>query len=467
MSRPAATKRERAGQAAFDALWPSPEGRLKLAKLSAAFLRRYAFRTPYPPMLVYEPKSLPDVRRAWRDLARSKGRKPVGLYVHVPFCPTKCVFCNCMSVTDERPASHDEYLDCLDREAALLRFPRGLPIDTLCIGGGTPTLLAPERLRRLFRLLERRFDLSSTAEKMIEVSPFAASEPAMRVLGQWGVNRVTLGVQTTDAGLLSACRRPQDEGMVREAYERLRRHGIGHISVDLLAGLPGQGMRSFRRGLDFALGLKPDSVVVYPFACIRTTPFARAGGDYGARDLARRERMLAAAEKALARAYPIHRPPLERTSDSLQRVDRDFRDGSVVGLGYSSRSYARGRLSYVKENRYRPYMDALKSGGFPAVTGWTPDREGALRSYVVDRLEMAGRLSCSMFRRLYGARVEDVFADEVRLARRHGLLRREGDLLVVPADPRNHERNSLVCGKLFYSREVLSRVWALVVRGRP
>jgi len=460
--------REKAGQEAFQALWPDPEGRLRLARLSAAFLRRYSFRSPYPPILVWQPKTLRDVRRAWQRLSRAprSSRGPLGLYVHVPFCPTKCVFCNCMSVTDMRPASHAAYLDALETELRLLRFPRGLAVDTACLGGGTPTALSAGDLRRLFRILDDSLDLSSCRERMAEVSPSSISEEVLRELEAWGVRRATLGVQTVDPRLLARFRRTQDEAMVRRAFTGLRRHGVRHVSVDLLAGLPGQTLVSFRKSLDFALALEPDSVSVYPFACIRTTPYRVEVGEVGGRDVARREEMLALASGVLARRYPRDPSPLERVGDSQQRVDRDYRNGSVLGLGYSSRSYAKGVLSYVKENHYGRYREALAGGEFPPVRGWDMGGGEAARAFVVDRIEMEGRLDVALLRRLFGKGAGAAFAEPIALARRHGLLVGRGDELRVRHDPDNHEKNALICGKLFYSKEVLARVWELVVRGR-
>jgi len=457
-------RRKTAADRAFERLWASPEGRLKLARHCASFLRRYSYRSPYPPILVYEPKELSDIRRAWKALAGEKKRGPLGLYVHVPFCRTKCAFCNCMSVTDGRGSSHDLYLDCLDKEAALLRVPRSLRAETVCIGGGTPTLLSPERLRRLFAILDRRFNLRSCTEKMIEVSPFTVTPAMVRALGEWGVGRVTMGVQSTDPEVLTRTRRPQDRAGVLRAYERLKKD-VRHVSVDLLAGLPGQSVASFREGLQEMIALRPDSISVYPFACIKTTPHMAAGGTYGGKDVARRERMLAIAGEALSSAYPGE-TPLERTADSRQRVDRDFNNGSVVGLGYSSRSYVRGRLCYVKEIDYKRYLAALRADRFPPALGWSLSARDGMRAYAVDRIEMAEHIPSDVFRRLYGTSLGKAFQDELSLARRFGLVRDVSDGVRVLRGSGNHERGPLVCGKLFYSKEVLLRVWRMVAEGR-
>ncbi len=451
----------------FQALWRTSEGRLRLAKLCAVVVRRYSYHSPYPPIPVWEPKTLADVHRAWESLAaqRKEDRGPLGLYVHVPFCSTKCTFCNCMSVTDRRSASHEAYLDCLEREIDWLAFPRSLRVETICIGGGTPTILSAKLLGRLFSLLERSFDLSACREKMVETSPFPVSPAAARALSAWDVSRVTLGVQTTEPALLTRFHRPQDSAMVRETFASLRRCGIRHISADLLAGLPGQTLRSFRESLDFVLSLKPDSISTYPFACLDTTPFQVQGGRIRAQDVAVRERMLALASKVLSRHYPERVRKIGRGVDSRQRVDRDYRNGSILGLGYSSRSYAKGHLSYVKASSFGRYVEAFQQGRFPPIRGWSLNRDEFMRSFVVDRLEMEGRIARTGFQELFHQGIDRVFPKELSLALAQGLIEDRGEDLVVRDDPRNHERRRLICGKLFFSRKALSAVWELAARG--
>ncbi|OGS00702.1 MAG: hypothetical protein A3G41_05685 [Elusimicrobia bacterium RIFCSPLOWO2_12_FULL_59_9] len=455
---------------AFDTLWRQPKSRLRLARVLASFLRRHYFRSPYPPMILWEPKTLHEVQEAWTDLAekrRAQGNgDPVGLYIHVPFCETKCLFCNCMSVTNTRQESHDLYLDCLEKEVALLAFPRSMPIDTVYFGGGTPTLLSPARLRRLIRMLDQHFDLTGCHEKTIELSPFSISEETVRILRDWGVTRVTVGIQTMDQELLERFMRPQTPESVTRLYHWLRTYGIPQIHFDLLAGLPGQSMESFRESLDFCVRLRPDSMSVYPFAYINKTPYRLAGGKYGASDVACREDMMRVAREVLGGLYPVDGSFSVQNENSGQRVDRDHKNGSIVGLGYSARSYARDRLSYTKVNDFGRYLRALQAGEYPELRGWNLSPREGMRAYVVDRLEMAGQISMGEFLRLYGRELRDVFSEEIHLAIGHGLLKEGNGILQIPEDPQNHETYALTCGKLFFSREVLLSAWKLFLKER-
>jgi len=453
--------------AAFTVLWQDPRDRVKLAQVVARYLRRHCYRTPYPPNMVWEPQPLHVVQRAWRERLAApldgSATPPLGLYLHVPYCSVKCQFCNCESVTDARAATHARYLRCLAEEIRLLDAPRGAAVDTVMIGGGTPTLLRPDHLDQLFTLLETEFDLDGCRERQVELSPFGCPDETIAVLAAHGIDRIKMGVQTVDPALLRSLRRPQDRDEVRRIFQALRAAGIPHLSVDLLVGLPGQSLDVFHRDLEFALSLDPDSLSINPFACIESTPFIAAGGRYSAEDRANREHMIREGHQViLDQVFPGAEGHSAVAMDASQVLDLEYRGGSILGLGYSARSTVRDRLFYETRRDHDHYVSRLLQRRFPDVVGWPIQRSDNMRTFVVDHLETHKEISRAVFRQVYSDEIDAHFADEIALARRAGLLEDDGDRLFVPPHPDDHQVHSTICGKLFYSRRAMAKVWALV-----
>jgi oxygen-independent coproporphyrinogen-3 oxidase len=194
---------------------------------------------------------------------------PIGLYLSVPFCRTKCTYCNFASDVFSR-AVFEPYVDrvCADihstPETARLvggRFEN--EIDSLYLGGGTPTVLDSQQLRRLFVTVNQNFRLSTGAEVTVECAPGTLSDSILETFLRCGVNRVSLGVQSfIDQEAASVGRLHKNETVVDDV-DRLRRAGIANINVDLIAGLPHQTAESWSVSLQRVMDLGVPHVSVY------------------------------------------------------------------------------------------------------------------------------------------------------------------------------------------------------------
>lgn len=167
-----------------------------------------------------------------------------GIYVHVPFCTVKCVYCDFYSVA--RPDMADRYLDAIGREYAVRRDELGEdPVETLYFGGGTPSLLSPGQFSRL----SSYFDKSEIGEFTVEVNPDDVTDEKIDAWLDAGVNRISIGVQSLVDEELRTVGRRHDAGQALDAIALLKSKGIDNISGDLIYGLPGQTVDSFRRSL--------------------------------------------------------------------------------------------------------------------------------------------------------------------------------------------------------------------------
>ncbi len=186
---------------------------------------------------------------------------PAGLYVHLPYCRSRCGYCAFVVSTDE--SSRGEYLEALGREAEVVSPEgSGSRFDSLYLGGGTPSLIPAEHLARLVHELRRRFDFEEDSEVTLEANPEDVT--GERCLG-WraaGVNRVSVGVQSLDDAELSAVGRRHDALGARRALDRLAGAGLS-LSADLILGLPGQTAPSFRSSVDGICGAGVEHVSIY------------------------------------------------------------------------------------------------------------------------------------------------------------------------------------------------------------
>ena len=203
-----------------------------------------------------------------------------GLYIHVPFCVRKCLYCDFYSEEEpgasiarrlqrERP-SRSRFLAALDRELA--RLPEGFAPTTLFIGGGTPTELSPEDFALLLAQLRQRVDLSRVTEWSCEANPGTLTEKHAVLMKEAGINRVSLGVQSFHPEALRFLGRIHDPGEAVAAFRLLRRFGFDNLNLDLIYAIPGFGLDVTAADLQRVLELEPEHVACYGLIFEEGTP---------------------------------------------------------------------------------------------------------------------------------------------------------------------------------------------------
>jgi oxygen-independent coproporphyrinogen-3 oxidase len=196
------------------------------------------------------------------------------LYVHIPFCQRKCVYCDFYSI--ETVSLMDSFLDALDAEIALAApAGEGVSFDTLFFGGGTPSLLAPSELERVMRSLRAAFAIGEHAEITLETNPGTVSLEKLRAYRSLGVNRLSIGIQSFDEHELRFLGRIHDAGDASRCVGLAREAGFRNVSVDLIYSLPGQTAGEWESTLSKALALRPDHVSAYSLIVEDNTPLAR------------------------------------------------------------------------------------------------------------------------------------------------------------------------------------------------
>ena len=188
--------------------------------------------------------------------------KHLGIYIHIPFCMQKCIYCDFYSLP-HREEDMDAYVSALQAQLAGTDFA-GYEADTVYFGGGTPSYLGSHRLTVLLEAVRAACPISSGAEITFEANPDSAAElSALSVLRRAGFNRVSLGMQSADDGELKALGRIHTMAQVRSAANAARNAGFDNLSLDLIYGLPGQDLPRWQKNLAAAVELSPEHLSCY------------------------------------------------------------------------------------------------------------------------------------------------------------------------------------------------------------
>ena len=213
-------------------------------------------------------------QRERKILAPLSGRKGYSIYVGIPFCPTTCLYCSFTSYPFKKYEKlADAYLDCVEKEIdwTAERFK-----DRTClsvyIGGGTPTTLSPQRLRRLITYMKERIDCTKVREFTVECGrPDTIDADRLRTLKELGVTRISINPQTMNDATLARIGRRHTTAQIEEAYRLARSLGFDDINMDIILGLPGEGEKEVRTTIEAIEALAPDSLTVHALAVKRAS----------------------------------------------------------------------------------------------------------------------------------------------------------------------------------------------------
>lgn len=191
-------------------------------------------------------------------------KKRLGLYIHIPFCRSKCAYCDFNSSVCSSPEIFTRYVDALITHMNSYRVStRNRTPDTVFIGGGTPTALPEEELIRLIHALRKNFNLTKRVEFTVEANPATVSLHLLKKLRRLGVNRLSLGLQSADNKELKALSRIHTRQEFLESYRFARAAGFTNINVDVMFGIPYQTFDSLMKTLDFVTRLHPEHISLY------------------------------------------------------------------------------------------------------------------------------------------------------------------------------------------------------------
>jgi oxygen-independent coproporphyrinogen-3 oxidase len=287
-------------------------------------------------------------------------RQPTAAYVHVPFCRHRCGYCN-FTLISGRDDLIDAYLDALERELSALETPR--PVETLYLGGGTPSHLPPDKLGRLLGIVDRWFPRTA-GEFTIEANPLDVAgttdshgEERLKILRAAGVGRISLGVQSFQTEKLRVLERDHTPQQARDAVKAVKDAGF-IVSLDLIFGAPGESQQVWQADLDAALALRSDHISLYGLTFERGTAFwsRRARGDLRSQEEESERTMYLAAIDALAAGGYEH-----------------YEISNFALPGHRSRhnqTYWAAREYYAAGPGAARYVDGVRSSNHRSTTTW-------------------------------------------------------------------------------------------------
>jgi len=270
----------------------------------------------------------------------------LGIYVHVPFCRTRCRYCDFYRVGENRERM-GLFLAALRREIDGWSALHGRPVETVFFGGGTPSLLAPEEIERVLLLLARRFALAPDAEITVEANPSDLDLARLQALRACGVNRLSVGVQSFSDRELALLGRRHDAARAARVVGEARASGFANLSLDLMLAIPGQTEASFRRSLARAVDLAPDHLSLYLLevhAGSEIDGLRRERARLFPGEEAQRRRYLATRERLGAAGYEHYEiSNFARPGFACRHNLRYWRGEDWLGLGPAAHSLVDGR----------------------------------------------------------------------------------------------------------------------------
>ena len=396
-------------------------------------------------------------------------RRPLSLYLHVPFCVTPCFYCGCNRIITRDRSEGERYTDDLlaEIELAAALFDSRREVVQLHLGGGTPNFLELGSLARLMDGIGRCFRLSEAAERdfSIELDPRSLPEAPERYaagLARLGFNRASLGVQDFDPGVQQAVNRVQSVAETLDLIDACRDHGFRSINIDLIYGLPRQTRANFRRTLLTVMSARPDRVAVYGYAHLPA--LFKAQRRFSPAELpnavARLDLLCLAIEELSANGYRyIGMDHFALPNDELVRaqeageLQRNFMGYTtharcdLIGVGASAISHVGDSFSQ-NLRELRAWKAAIDGRRLPVWRGRALTPDDRVRGAVIGQLMCQGAIDTGAIERRHGIDFASYFDDEIRKLQplaADGLVRFSAGRIAATAAGRLLLRNIAMC----------------------
>lgn len=354
--------------------------------------------------------------------------KPVGLYIHIPFCEQKCYYCDFASYQGKEHMI-DEYLSALEEE--LLKKTAGLVFDTIFIGGGTPTMLTKEQFDVLASMTVS-VQKTEDAEFSIECNPGNLTEEKAKVIKSMGVNRLSIGLQSSNDSILLDIGRIHTFREFKENYLMLRKLGFDNINVDLIYGLPHENIAVLQQTLMDVVGLNPDHISCYSLIVEEHTPFYfRAQKNQLFLPDEETERKMNELIQSIFSEYGYERYEISNYAKPGKECRHNIRYWSgedYIGLGTSAHEYFQGKR---QENirTVEGYIRKMRNEKDASVKVHGNSLEEDVEEYVFMGMRMLRGISKNKFKERFGSGIEHFYEESIQKHVMMGLLMNEDDIL--------------------------------------
>jgi oxygen-independent coproporphyrinogen-3 oxidase len=359
-----------------------------------------------------------------------------GVYLHIPFCKSRCSYCDFATDVYRDSGAVERYVHALRREIEVFREhdPESKtqnlePIDSVYFGGGTPSLLSPAQVELLLSTVRNVFEVSPSSEITMEMNPATVTAESLAAYRSLGVNRASFGVQTFNDDALKLLARGHDANDARTTYRLLRETGFENVSFDLIAGLPGQSMDDWKRNLDEAIAMDPEHMSLYLLEVHQGTPLA---------EQLRSGRRPMPDEELAAEMYELMIDRLSAPGYEQYEISNFAKPGfesrhnskywtldPVFGFGVSAHSFD-GEQRYANDRDTASYVSKVEDAGSAEISREVID---ASSEFIFLGLRLTKGIDPDEYLARFGDNLESKYDEEIGRAISDGLLEDTNGLL--------------------------------------
>jgi oxygen-independent coproporphyrinogen-3 oxidase len=388
----------------------------------------------YPPRQTYRVFTA-DVLSTVKESLES--RNELNLYFHFPFCAQICTFCNLYTINDIRDSTFKRYFDVLFKELDYyIPFIHYKSVNTIYLGGGTPSWISPELFMNLFLKLENSFSIRipEIEEVSLELSPETADPQKLREYRSIGINRVNVGVQSITETELSCIGRNYRSDTIYKSLNVIMNIGFKNVCVDLIYGLPDQTMDNWQLSLREVVSFQPETICTYPLTLRPHTGFYKKGY----RDLSdslQYDKYDYAKEYLVAFGYEQETHVRYKRSNSMGgyiQKENHWNLQNIIGFGAGARTYLwninyRNGYSIIDRRKvYHNYIDNVSSHGYGIVDGIVLTQDEIMRKSIILGLNS---LNVSSFYKMFQCTPDYYYNNELNMLYELGLLNYTGDYI--------------------------------------
>lgn len=367
--------------------------------------------------------------------------RDLSIYIHIPFCVRKCLYCDFLS-GPARGGGMESYVNLLLREIKKQAIFYGdHRVISIFLGGGTPSLLPAWETGRILERVREEFSLTEDAEITIECNPGTVTAEKLKNYITYGINRLSIGLQSTDDGELARIGRIHDYGSFLETYRLAREAGFCNINIDLMAGLPGQSLASYRKTLERVVALSPEHISAYSLILEEGTPLYVNQEAYTFPDEEEEREMYELTGRCLEEAG-FHRYEISNYAREGRECRHNkvyWRRGDYAGFGLGASSMVRnvrwknpdGQADYascVERVESSPqgmdFAEMLRQTGRREVQILTTQEQ--MEEFMFLGLRLTEGVDLQEFQRYFGKTAEEVYGEQISSFEKQGLLKREG-----------------------------------------
>lgn len=348
-------------------------------------------------------------------------KQKLGLYIHIPFCLKKCNYCDFLSFSGCDFKEQTRYIKAVEEELKAYNLKESdYQVDTIFIGGGTPSLLSEDLTEMLLKCVHHYLFIDENAEISIECNPKTLTDNKLNLYHRLGINRLSIGCQSLDDSILKFMGRVHNRNDFFETFQKARSYGFNNINVDLIFGVPGQTSQKFHQDVEEILTLQPEHLSFYSLQIEEGTPFYEKyeRGEFNQVSDEEDRRMYHETVEQLDKNGYIHYE-ISNAAKKGYKCRHNLKYWSMadyLGVGLGAHSYIQG----VRFNNTKNMQDYLNGNYVEASHKNT--RKDSLSDYLFTGLRKIEGIDLSEFEKKFGQPIESLYGEMIHMFQEKGLL---------------------------------------------